>query len=285
MLLFLGTIGVLVCVLGGYAGMGGNLHVLWQPYEVVIIVGAAIGAYIIANPKSILIKTGPALKKVFKGSKYQKEDFNELLSLMYTIFKISRSKGAFILEPHVEDPDESTIFQDYENFLQNSQARVFLLDYLRLIILGANNPHLIEDLMNEEIEVIHQEGAKVVGAMKNMADALPALGIVAAVLGIIKTMGSITEPPEVLGVLIGGALVGTFLGVFLSYGFVGPVAQSYKNIIEQEHKYIDCIKSGILAYLNGFSPVICVEFARKSLSNDMRPSFYEIEESVSKLKT
>lgn len=281
MLLVIGTVIVFACVLGGYAAMGGNLYVLWQPFEAVIIVGAAIGAFIIGNPKAVIGRTAKAMGHALKGPKYTKDDYLELLSLMYQIFKTAKSKGMLALEAHIENPEDSDLFSEFPGFNSDHHVVSFTCDYLRMISLGTENPHEIEALMDEELETHHHELQQVAGAVQSMADALPALGIVAAVLGVIKTMGSITEPPEILGKLIGGALVGTFLGVFVAYGFVGPLASLLKATYEAEGKYYQCIKAGILAYLAGHAPAICVEFARKALLSDVRPSFYEVEEAVS----
>ena len=283
MFLIVGTITVFACVLGGYMAMGGKLGVLWQPFEAVIIVGAGIGAYIIGNPKSVLKRTGKAFGAAFKGSKYKKDDYIELLSLQFQIFKIAKAKGMLGLEAHIENPEESDLFSEFPTFQNDHHAVTFMCDYLRILTLGADNPHEIEALMDEEIETHHQEHHQMAAALQTMADGMPALGIVAAVLGVIKTMGSITEPPEVLGKLIGGALVGTFLGVFVAYGFLGPIAASVGAAYEAEGKYYQCMKAGLLAYMNGYAPAVCVEFARKALLEDVRPTFYEVEEATSNL--
>lgn len=283
MFLVIGTVIVFACVLGGYVAMGGKLYVLWQPFEAVIIVGAAIGAFIIGNPKAVIGRTLKGFGHAFKGPKYDKDDYLELLSLLYQIFKTAKSKGMLALEAHIENPEDSDLFNDFPTFSSDHHVVSFTCDYLRMISLGTENPHEIEALMDEELETHHHELGQAAGAVQSMADALPALGIVAAVLGVIKTMGSITEPPEVLGKLIGGALVGTFLGVFVAYGFVGPIASTLKATYDAEGKYYQCIKAGMLAYLAGHAPAICIEFARKSLLSDVRPTFYEVEEAVSSL--
>jgi chemotaxis protein MotA len=283
MFLIIGAVVVFACVLGGYVAMGGKLGVLWQPFEAVIIVGAGIGAFIIGNPKSVIAKTGKAVGAAFKGAPYSKDDYIELLSMMFQVFKIAKSKGMLGLEAHIENPEESDLFADFPGFHGNHHAVTFFCDYLRMISLGTENAHELEALMDEELETHHHEHHQLGAAVQSMADALPALGIVAAVLGVIKTMGSITEPPEVLGKLIGGALVGTFLGVFVAYGFVGPLATSINAAYEAEGKYFQCIKAGLLAYMNGYAPAVCVEFARKALLSDVRPTFYEVEEATSAL--
>lgn len=238
---------VFACVLGGYVAMGGKIGVLWQPFEVVIIVGAAIGAVIVGNTKTNLGRIGKGFGKAMKGPAHSKDDYIELLSVRYQIFKLARSKGMLALESHIENPDESDLFNQFPGFHENHHAVEFICDYLRMMSLGSESPHEMADLMEEEIETHHHENHQVAAAIQAMADALPALGIVAAVLGVIKTMGSITEPPEVLGKLIGGALVGTFLGVFVAYGMVGPIAQVLNAAHDSETKYYNCLKAGILA--------------------------------------
>jgi len=283
MLFISGAVIVVLSVLGGYIANGGHLYVLWQPFEILIIVGAAVGAFVIGNPKTVLTKTGSALGQVMKGPRHTKDNYLELLGLMYAIFKIAKSKGMLTLEAHVENPEESDLFRTFPIFYEDHHVRTFMCDYLRMMVLGSDNPHEMEALIDEEIETHHNESNQIANAIQTMADAMPALGIVAAVLGVIHTMGSITEPPEVLGKLIGGALVGTFMGVLLSYGFVGPIASALRNVYDSETKYYTCIKVGLLAYLNGYAPAVAVEFARKTLFSTVRPTFYEVEERVGAL--
>jgi chemotaxis protein MotA len=278
-----GILMVIGCVLGGYAAMGGKLKVLWQPFEVVIIVGAAIGAFVIANPGVVLKKALKAFGATFKGPKIKKAYYIELLTLQYQVFKLMKSKGVLAIEQHIENPHDSTLFQQFPHFHHNHHAVEFLCDYLRMISLGSDNPHVMEDIMNEELEVHHHEDHQVAGAIQGMADGMPALGIVAAVLGVIKTMGSINEPPAVLGKLIGGALVGTFLGVWIAYGFLGPIASYVGSINESDSRYLECLKKGILAYLQGLPPAVAVEFARKSLPEHLRPTFQELEKAIEQL--
>lgn len=285
MFVIVGSVVVVVCVIGGYMAMGGKLGVLWQPFEFVIIFGAAAGALVVGNSKQIISGVIAGMTHVLKGAKYGKDDYLELLSMLYQTFKLAKTKGMLALEQHVEKPEESSLFQQFPKFFANKDAVVFFCDYLRMLTLGTDNPHELEALIDEELEVKHHEHHAVAHAVQTMADGMPALGIVAAVLGVIKTMGSITEPPEVLGRLIGGALVGTFLGVFLSYGFVGPIAQSLKQIFEAEHKYYLCMKVGLLAHLQGYAPAVSVEFARKALLSHVRPTFYEVEQAVQNTPT
>ncbi len=283
MLIIVGSVIVIVCTFGGYAALGGHLAVLWQPFEVVIICGAAAGTFVIANPANVLKKSGKAVAATLKGSPYTKESYLELLGLLYQIFKIAKTKGMLALEEHIENPEESSLFAEFPGVANNHHALTFLRDYLRLMSLGTEDPHILEDLMEDEIETHHHESHYLADAIQTVADALPALGIVAAVLGIIKTMGAITEPPEVLGKLIGGALVGTFLGVWVAYGFVAPLAAAMKAMYDAEHRYYLCMKAGLLAHLHGYAPAISVEFARKALYANVRPDFYEVEEATANL--
>jgi chemotaxis protein MotA len=283
MRLIIGTVLVIVCVLGGYAAMGGHLEVLWQPWEAVIILGAAAGAFIIGNTGAVLKQSLGVFGTLFRGPRYNKAAYVELLGLQFSLFKLVQSKGLLALEPHIENPEESAIFQRFPTFLHNHHAVVFMCDYLRMVTLGTNNVHELDALMDEELETHHQETERLVSAVQALADATPALGIVAAVLGVIKTMGAISEPPEVLGHLIGGALVGTFLGVFVAYGFFGPMAQSLRNIYEAESKYFLSMKAGLLAHTAGYPPAIAIEFARKALMSEVRPTFAEIEDATASI--
>lgn len=280
MLFIVGLIVVFACVLGAYAAHGGHLGVLWQPLEFVIIFGAAIGALIISNPKHVLGKVGSAYGLAFKGAKYSKADFLELLSMQYTVFKLIKMKGMLELETHLDHPHDSALFSRFPTFVNDHHATDFFCDYLRMLTMGAENVYQIEDLMNEELEIHHQEQHTVSGALTTFGDSFPALGIVAAVLGVIHTMGSINQPPEVLGHLIGAALVGTFAGILISYGVMAPLASCVRILHEGESRYLSCMKAGILASMNGYAPAISVEFARKSIDSDFRPSFAELEEAI-----
>ncbi|MEE9210381.1 MAG: flagellar motor stator protein MotA [Kiloniellales bacterium] len=283
MLIIVGFVIVIVAVIGGYAIPGGHLDVLVQPFELMIIGGAAIGAFITSNTKPILSGAGKSMGRILKGPKHKKDGYIELLSLLHQLFKTARSKGNLALEQHIENPEESSLFTEFPAVQGDHHAMAFLCDYLRLLTMGSENPHELEALMDQDLETHHHEETAVAGALNAVADGLPALGIVAAVLGVIHTMGSITEPPEILGHLIGAALVGTFLGILLSYGFVAPMAAALGNIIDADAKYCQCIKAGLLAHVAGHPPIIAVEFARKILSSDVRPSFTELEETFDNL--
>jgi chemotaxis protein MotA len=283
MRLIVGIVIIFACVIGGYVMMGGHLEVLAQPFEALIILGAALGAYVIGNTGPVLKQTLGMFGTLFRGPRYDKAAYVELLGLQYTIFKLVQSKGVLALEQHIENPHESALFQRFPTFAANHHAVEFMCDYLRMVTLGTRVPHEMEALMDEELETHHQEQERLVNAVQSLADGTPALGIVAAVLGVIHTMGSISEPPEVLGHLIGGALVGTFLGVLVAYGFVGPFAQSLRSIYEAESKYYLSMKVGLLAHISGYAPSIAVEFARKSLMSEVRPSFAEVDEATANL--
>lgn len=283
MRLIIGIIVVFACVFGGYMAMGGHIEVLWQPFEFVIILGAAIGAFIIGNPAPVLKAVPSMFGTLLKGPKYKQAAYVELLAMQYAMYKLVQQKGLLEIEKHIEDPHESSLFNAFPTFAKNHHAVEFVCDYMRMVTMGADNVHEISDLMDEELETHHQEQERVVAAMQSIADGTPALGIVAAVLGVIKTMGAITEPPEVLGHLIGGALVGTFFGVFVAYGFFSPMAQSLKSTFEAESKYYLSLKAGLLAHIGGQPPVMAVEFARKALMSDVRPTFREVEEATANL--
>lgn len=280
MLFIVGFILVVACVLGGFLGAGGHLPVLWQPYEYLIIFGASIGAYVIANPKTVLSGTAKSMKVLLKGPQHTKASYVELLSLLYAVFKLAKTKGDLALESHIDSPGDSSLFQAYPQFAKNHEAVEFLCDYLRLLTLGSNNPHELETIIDADLEAQKEEQHAISGALQTAADGLPALGIVAAVLGVIHTMGSITEPPEVLGHLIGGALVGTFSGVLFAYGIVAPMARSLETTFSTDHVYLECIKTGLLAHLQGYAPQVSIEFARKTLSAHHRPSFAEMDEAI-----
>lgn len=276
MLFLIGALVVLVTVLGGY-GVHGSYAVLWQPVEFVIIFGGAIGAFIIANPKRVLVGTLKSLSRLLGGPKKKKRDYEELLACLYTVFRLAKTKGDLALEAHIEKPQDSTMFQAFPQLHQDHHALEFLCDYLRLVTLGATTPHEIEAIMENELEIHHDEDHAISGAVQTMADATPALGIVAAVLGVIVTMSSITEPPEVLGGLIAAALVGTFSGIFFAYGFFGPMASSLTNSFTQDAQYLSCIKAGLMGHIQGYAPQVSVEFARKTLGSSVRPTFAEVE--------
>jgi chemotaxis protein MotA len=282
MFLIIGLVVVFGSVVGGYMPHG-DLRVLWQPLEFLIIMGGALGGFIISNPREVTLATGKHLARLLKGSPYGKQDYVELLCLQFSLFKLAKSKGALALETHIENPEDSTIFNNYPAFMKNQDAVDFLCDTMRLITMGTENPYELEAMMEDDIESRKHEGHAVAHAVTVMGEGLPAFGIVAAVLGVIITMGSISEPPEVLGYLIGGALVGTFFGILLSYGVVAPMGAYLTSYCDAEFKYLECMRAGILAHVQGYAPAISVEFARKTLSGHDRPSFFELEAATDEL--
>lgn len=289
---FVGLLLVLITTFGGLvltAGMEKAVHLLTgailpaAPGEVVIIMGCAIAAFIVGNTMESMKHTMGYFKALAKPEAYSKDDYIELLSALFLIFKSARTKGWLSLEQHIEKPEESALFGQFPTFQGNHHALLFVCDYLRIISLGKEDPNELGDLMDAEIEVLEHHEKHPGHAIQHMADGIPALGIVAAVLGVIKTMASISEPPEVLGKLIGGALVGTFLGVWLSYAFVSPIASAMTTRAETEVAYFKTIKMALVAFLNGSPPQVAVEFARKVLPHNVQPSFLELEEKLNAL--
>jgi chemotaxis protein MotA len=280
MIKIIGNIGVLVCVIGGYLMSHGRLAVLMQPNELLIIMGSACMAFLVANSKYVLRATFEDIKAIYRPEKYSKKEYIELLSMLFTVFKTARIKGWLALERHIENPAESDVFKKFPSFHEDPRAVTFLCDYLRLISLGSDKPYEVESLMEQEIDTEREQRGYTSTALQTMADGLPALGIVGAVLGVITTMGAITSPVEILGRLIGEALVGTFLGVFLSYGFVSPIASAIRERNDTELKYYICIKTCILAFLQGAAPQVAIEFGRKILMHDTQPTFLEVEEAT-----
>ncbi len=275
-----GNLGVIGCTFGGYALNNGHLGVLWQPFEVLIIFGSACAAFLVANSGHTVKQSFTDLGAIYKKPKFNKAEYIELLSMLFVVFKTARSKGWLALESHIENPHDSDIFKKFPGFYADHHAITFLTDYLRLISLGAEKPHEVEALMDQELETLKEEKSHTAHAVQTMADGLPALGIVAAVLGVIHTMGAISEPPEVLGHLIGGALVGTFLGVFIAYGFIAPTASAIKERNDSELKYYFCMKACILAFLQGAAPQVAIEFGRKILTHETQPTFIEVEQAT-----
>lgn len=287
LLVFVMTFGGLIVAAGFEHGVGLIVHSILpaMPAEMMIIFGVGIAAFIISNPMHVVKQTMGAFRCIGKPAAHDKQSYIELLSCLFTVFKLARTKGWLSLEQHIEQPEDSTLFKQFPSVHNNHHAIVFLCDYLRIISLGNDSAHEIEALMDEEIETITHHEDHPGHAMQTMADGLPALGIVAAVLGIIKTMASIDQPPAILGKMIGSALVGTFLGVWLSYGFVAPFANAMLARASTEIMYYKCIKAGIIAFLNGAAPQVAVEFSRKLLPHDVQPSFLELEGKLNELPT
>lgn len=276
----IGFLTVLGCVLGGYAMHGGVFAVLWQPSEFIIILGAAVGSFVIGTPGAIIKDTLSGLKNLLKGMPYGAKDYTELLVMLNATFKTMRSKGMLEIEGHIEAPESSSVFQLAPQFLHNHEAVHFLCDYLRIMTMGMEDQYQLDDMMEADLETHRAHGNHISHSVVTLADAMPALGIVAAVLGVIVTMGSINQPPDILGGLIGAALVGTFLGVLVSYGFVAPMGRYLGEYYAAKVKYIEVIKVALMAHVKGNAPVISVEFARNSIDEYARPSFRELEASL-----
>ncbi len=282
MLVIIGYIIVVGSVLGGFMAHGGSVKALWQPFELIIIAGGAIGAFVVGNNSKVLKATCQSLPKCLKGSKYTKARYLALMALLYDILSKVRKEGMMSIENDVETPDQSPIFGKYPEIASDHHLIEFLTDYLRLMVSGNMNPLEIETLMDQEIETHHHESEVPAMVIQGVADGLPAFGIVAAVMGVVNVMGSVGEPPAILGGKIGAALVGTFVGILLSYGFVGPLAGLLKQKLEESSKELQCVKVTILASLQGYAPQLAVEFGRKVLYSTERPNFAELETHVKK---
>jgi chemotaxis protein MotA len=269
-------------VFGGYILSGGKFGIILHslPYEGMIIGGAAVGTLIIANSMEVVTATLKSFGKMMKGSKWKKKDYQDLLCLLFAITKMIRTKGPIAAEKHIEAPEESALFQEYPRILKDKFTITFICDYLRMMTMNFDDVHQVEEIMEKHLEKHHKEEMRGSEALQAMADALPALGIVAAVLGIIKTMSKIAEPPEILGALIGGALTGTFLGVLLAYGMVGPFATRIKQVVDDDAKFANIIRDIMVAHLHGNSPQISVEIGRQSVPSKIKPSFYDLEEAL-----
>tara|TARA_R110002072_G_scaffold2481_2_gene20628 strand:- start:401 stop:1270 length:870 start_codon:yes stop_codon:yes gene_type:complete len=281
----LGMVVVMGMVFGGFMLAGGHFDVIIRalPFELMMIGGAAVGAFLIGNSGKTVMKTLGDFGKIITGAKWKTQDYRDLLSLLFLLTKTMKTKGVIALETHIENPKESSIFQRYPRILKDHFAVDFICDTLRMMTMNLEDPHQVEDAMEKQLEKHHHEAAGPAHALQSMADALPALGIVAAVLGIIKTMGAITEPPEYLGRMIGSALVGTFLGVFLAYGFVGPFAARIKEVYDEEHTFYVIIQNVLVAHLHGNAAQISVEIGRGGVPSKSQPSFAELEQALDEI--
>lgn len=280
-------IGILVAlgsIFGGYVLSHGELAALYQPFELLIIGGGALGAFIIANPGNVIKGALKGIPLLVKSSPYNKQMYMDLLTLMYKLFSKARKEGLMALESDIDEPHESEIFNQFPKIAKNHHALDFICDYLRLMVGGNMNAIELESLMDQELETHHHEAAAPGHAIQTVADGLPAFGIVAAVMGVVITMQYISEPPEVLGHHIAAALVGTFLGILLAYGFAGPMANAMLAKAEDEGKFFSCMKACILSTLNGYTPQIAVEFGRKTIASPIRPNFTELETHIKEQK-
>ncbi|MCM2478069.1 flagellar motor stator protein MotA [Serpentinimonas maccroryi] len=274
------------CIFGGYVIAGGKMGpiLIALPVKMMIIMGGALGAFVINNEPKVLKGALAGIGRAMKSSKYTKARYMELLALLYDILQKARKEGLMAIESDVENPQDSALFQKYPAIAADHHTVEFITDYLRMMVSGNLNAHEIESIMDSEIEAHHNEGHVVVAAYARLAGALPAFGIVAAVLGVIQTMGSVTEPPEVLGAKIGAALLGAFLGIFLGYAIFEPLAGTLEQKLDEDTKELQCIKTTLLASMQGYPPMTAIEFGRKVLYSAERPSFVELEGHVKQKK-
>ncbi|HWU97331.1 MAG TPA: flagellar motor stator protein MotA [Oxalicibacterium sp.] len=285
MLVIIGYVVVLGSVFGGFALAGGHLHSLFQPVELLMIGGAATGAFFVGNNGKAIKATLKALPTALKGSKYNKALYMELMTLLFEILSKVRKEGLMSIEGDVEAPEESPIFSKYPAVLADHHLTEFMTDYLRLMVSGNMDAFQIENLMDNEIDTHHAEGEIPVHCIAKLGDGFPAFGIVAAVMGVVHTMASVGLPPAELGILIANALVGTFLGILLAYGFVSPISSVLEQKLHESSKIFQCVKVTLLASLNGYAPALAVEFGRKVLFSTERPSFSELEEHIKQSKS
>lgn len=285
MFVLIGVGVVIVGVLGGYMLHGGPLGVLVQWSEFMIIGGAGIGSLLVGTPPRVLKQMLGGFQSLMKGEKYTKEEYVKLLKTLYELFHLATREGLINVEQHVEKPEQSSIFKKNEFFLNDHESIQYLCDTMKVMITGGVPPHDVEALLDADLDTYHAEGSAVPSLIQKLGDALPGLGIVAAVLGIVITMQAINGPPEEIGHKVAAALVGTFLGVLLSYGFVQPVATHLELLHQYQARYLECIKAGIVAYAKGNAPIMAVEFSRRVIFSDIRPSFEEVEKAVKSTKS
>lgn len=278
---------IFVMVFGGYILAGGKMSIIVGalPFEMMMIGGAALGAFLISNGATVLKGAAAGLKQVVSGPKWNRDDYRDLLCLMFVLTRTMKSKGMIAIEPHIEKPHDSDIFKRYPKILGDHFALDFICDMLRMVSMSMDDPHQVSEAMERQLRKHHGEALRPGDSLQAMADGLPALGIVAAVLGVIKTMASIDQPPAVLGKLIGGALVGTFLGVFLSYGLVGPFASRYRQIVDEDAQFYAVIRDAIVSHLNGNAPQVSVEVARGNVPSPIQPSFGDLEDALNRATT
>ncbi|MCC6588608.1 MAG: flagellar motor stator protein MotA [Bryobacterales bacterium] len=277
MLVIVGILVVIGAVIGGYLLEHGQLILLWQPAELVIIGGAALGTLLIANPPMVVKKIIAGIIGTLKGSKYTKQLYLDTLKLIYQLFSSARKNGATKLEADIETPSSSDVFSAYPKIVADHHALDFMCDTLRMYVSSGTEPFMLDQMMELDVEVHHSEAHTPISSLTTVADSLPGLGIVAAVLGIVITMSSLGGPPEELGHKVAAALVGTFLGILLCYGFLSPIAGSMSKMADSESQYLNVIRVGVIAYAKGNAPILCAEFARRAIPHSVRPSFKEME--------
>jgi len=277
MTIIVGIIITLICMLGGFMAMGGKVAVIWQPWEYVIILGTALGTFVVANSMKVIKDCGAGVVEAFKQATPKHQDYVEVLALMFTLMRAVRSKSRAEIEALIDAPEASEVFTKAPTVLADKDLTDFICDYMRLLIMGNARTHEIEALMEEEIETIRHDRLKAYHALTTVGDGLPAIGIIAAVLGVTKAMGAISESPEVLGKLIAAALVGTFAGIFFSYSVVAPIATKMKAVREKRLRLYVVVKQSLLAFMNGAIPQVAIEHGRKTISNRERPGINEVE--------
>lgn len=277
MLPIIGSLIVLLSVVGGFVASKGHLGALWQPFELLIIGGAALGAFAASNSIDVVKATFKSCFAILKGPKYGKPEYLAILSLLYDVLGKMRKSGVMSLEDDIETPENSELFKKYPQLLADHHLIEFMTDCLRLMIGGNINPHELEPLLELELETHHHEALAPAHALQKVADGLPGFGIVAAVLGIVITMGSLDGPVNEIGHHVAAALVGTFLGILLAYGFIGPLAAAVEGRAIEDSRALECVKTALLASLRGYNPIVAIEFARKSLNARMRPAFSALE--------
>ncbi len=285
MIVIVGAIIVMASVLGGFTMAGGHYMALMHASELVTIGGSALGALILMSPKKVIVDLFKGMLGTIKGSPYNRAAYEELLKALYELFLLGRRNGMIALEDHVSNPQNSTIFTKYPTFLRNHHAVDFLCSALRPIIDGKIKPDQLRMLMETELASMEEEHQAPIGVLTKTADAMPGFGIVAAVLGIVITMGSISGPIEEIGHKVGAALVGTFLGILISYGFLNPLAVNMEFLVASEHSYMKCISSSVIGFANGMAPIMAVEVARRGLSSDLKPGAAELEEMLKSMNT
>lgn len=282
----LGIVLTMVLVFGGYIMAGGKIEIILHalPHELPMLGGATIGAWLLASPMTTVKLTGKAIGLTFKGSKWKAQDYKDILCLMFMLSKLMRTKGMMAVEQHIENPSSSSLFSQFPKIQHDHFACDFICDTLRMMTMALDDPHQVEDLMEKQLEKHHHEALKGSEAIQTMADGLPAIGIVVAVLGVIKTMASIDQPPPILGAMIGGALVGTFMGVFLAYCFFAPMANKSKAAVDEDGQFYRIIRDVLVAHLHGNAPQISVEMGRAEVPSHIQPTFQEMEQLLSTLK-
>ncbi|MDR1577755.1 MAG: flagellar motor stator protein MotA [Deltaproteobacteria bacterium] len=283
-MVFVGFITVIGCVIAGYMMHHGVLGLLWQPNEVIIICGAAFGSFLIANPPSLVKETFKSIPKIFLGKELKQDAYVDVLLLLFEFLSIARREGMLALEEHANRPDSSAIFAKYPSILKNHHLKDFIADNLKVFVSGNIEPSEFENLMDIDTDVHEHHGSLIPSALTTVSDSLPGLGIVAAVLGIITTMGLMTEPPEILGASVGAALCGTFLGLLLSYGYMAPMAKSLENQAHDLNNILKVAKAVLLAFSKGLPPVMAIEFARRAVPSNFRPGYEEMEDLLKTVK-